>query len=181
MGELVSFTFGGAFLGLCAGLIVKQAGKTRDIDYKKLLDFEPWYFDSDSVCAQMFIKLQHYKHYSPNHFNDAGDATDALLCLLHTAYSEKSGNGKWSSDLAKEANAHYIKANSALQKFALDARYWLYDLPILNFNKLKENDTENEKVMMERIKSGEILAVEIGELKDHILHRLKKHVLKLIN
>jgi hypothetical protein len=175
MEEIVPLAFGGALIGFCIGL-AKQKLKPCELNYTKALKFEPWYFSEDSECAQMFIKLQHHRDCAEKEFDAAGDATDSLFCLINTL---SVGNIPWNSKYGKEANAHYIKIDRSLEEFAKKARYRLYDVPVLHMNKLAEDDVENEKILTERMTSGKISFFEIKGIKNAILERLKKHVLRL--
>lgn len=184
MEDVIPFMFGGAILGLCAGLGFSKY-KPRPTDYSKLLKFEPLYFAEDPDCAIMFIKLQHYRHYAVEAFDAAGDAADSIFCLIRR-FNEREI--KWTQKYNRNATENFIQMERALDTFEADARHWLYDVPVGHINELDQQvenaDTnpetkENYAILTERMNSGLSSFMELAQIKEAIVARLKAHILRL--
>ena len=179
--KCIPFALGGTLLGLGVGLAKLKLRPQKEVDYHKLLTFEPEYFFVDPICAQFFQKLQYYcvPEINSADFELAGSAADAILCLV---YELSKGDLEWKSKYGLESSDHFRNVDKHLFGFFGKTKYWLWDAPL---NRLTELQTQGEKeaekiqFFQERVSSGETSAREVLKLVKLISDRLKIHVLKM--
>jgi hypothetical protein len=152
-----------------------------------MLKFKPGFFQEDPDCAIMFVKLQHYRHYSKEEFDASGDASDSILCIMKQ-YREKEV--EWNDRYTSNAIRNFIEVEKSLDQFETNCRYWLYDNFVNNINEMDEKDEKNDAennpetkdsyaMLMHRMNDGLGQFKMIAKIKEDIIKRLKAHIFHL--
>lgn len=176
--ERIIFALGGAAIGAIAGLSLSGIeSKNKEVNYKKMLLFEPEHFSVNPHCAELFIRLQQYRDCSYREFDFAGDDTDSLFNIISVLSQEEV---EWSEKLAKDANAYYLRIVKNLDTFKNNIEYRLITLPNSYYRDLPENQPDSLLDSMEkRIENGIENFNEITGLIDGIKSILHGYILRI--
>lgn len=170
--KIVMYGIAGAAIGTVLGIIkCKSSSSSSSINYNKLLDFKPEFFNTDPTCAQLFLKLQH-KANTGRDFENAGSAADSILCLSNEL---SKGKTLWKSKHAKEVVAYYRKLIDCFENMLDYEKKWLCETPVQHLNRLSEDDKERER-LIQRIKDGQQTISDIYDIQEEIRQHLKQYV-----
>jgi len=83
MEEVLVESIPGLFYGgLIGGLLYGTKHYfNRDKNMARKLHFEPEAFDQDRIIGESFLRLQKFRPYSPQAFDEGGNQVDSILCL----------------------------------------------------------------------------------------------------
>lgn len=170
--DIAPWAVGGLFLGSALGLVTKFT-KSKPTNYTSELAFNPTFFSIDPTCGNYFLRLQMWRHLSPECFDKAGIEADSVLGKV----SGQRSNIEWLEEYERDANTSFRIMTNSLETFTIDCRLWLYD----NLVKQVDDDLpkEQKENLLKRINHAKTELQHIRNLVKDIEARIKDHIFSL--